>query len=406
MAASLGLSRGTVEAAYEQLVGEGYLLQRPRSGTFVHPELPAHAIRRHGGPQTSGAEQSPGFRIDLRPGQGGPPPLDEPQFRRAWRRALDLPVLPPDPLGQPALRSAIAEHLRVLRGSVVAAADVVVTSGSRDGMHLVLAAVGAMRIAVEEPGFPGLRRALGPVEAVPVPVGHDGINLAALDAVGARVVLVAPNHQYPHGTAMSAAARARLVAWAAGSGALLVEDDYDSETRHLTPAVPPLFDVALPGVVVHVGTFSTLLTRQVGTGYLVVDGDVAQRVKDLRRSLGPAVPPIMQAAVAEYLTSGGARGRITSARRRIKAASRVVEQFSDLPGLVSHGHSLVVATTAEQSDRVRGLLASQGIGVGDLAAGWTGKPREHGLVIAHAGATPRQLAEVLALVRHALATTR
>lgn len=408
---ALGVSRGTVDSAYEQLTAEGYLVLRPRSGTFIDPELPVAALGAAANPAPAPrTRSSPAARIDLRPGQGGDSPLAEPQFRTAWRHALDVRVATPEPLGQEQLRTSIAEHLRLMRGMVVDPADIVVTGGSRDGLALVLTAIGARAIAVEDPGFPGLRRTLGPVRAIPVPVDEQGMSVRALAALRAKpgpidasrrvpaAALVTPNHQFPYGGAMPAGRRAELSGWAAGHGMLLLEDDYDSETRYLGPAIPPLYDSAPPGSVIHIGTFSTVLTRAVGTGYVIAAGRAGARVRAARERLGPAVPPVMQNAVAEYLAAGGLRRRITRGRRRMRAAEAVAADFRHLPGLVHGGRTLVIEMTAGASADVQRRLERQGILVGDLAAGWSGRARRHGLVIAHSNATPEQLREALGVI--------
>ncbi|MGW9827183.1 GntR family transcriptional regulator / MocR family aminotransferase [Brevibacterium pityocampae] len=406
-AEALGVSRGTVDTAYAQLAAEGYVVQRPRSGTVIDPELQAAALAAPSAPRSSPVPRVPAVRVDLRPGRGGESPLGEAAFRTAWRRALDVRPAPPDPLGEEPLRRAIAEHLRVMRGMVVGAEDIVVTAGSRDGVALVLAAIGADSLVVEDPGFPGLRRALHGVELVPVAVDAEGLPPAglagAVPAGGApgrppEAALVTPNHQFPYGTAMPAGRRAALCRWAADAGMLLIEDDYDSEARYLGPAVPPLFDSAPGGGVVHIGTFSTVLTAAVGTGYIVARGPEGARIRAARERLGPAVPPVMQHALAEYLAAGGLRRRIARGRRRLRAAEAVVAEFSHLPGLVHRGRGLVVEMPAEATREAHRALAVRGIRVGDLAAGWSGEPRRHGLVIAHANAAPVQLREVFAVI--------
>lgn len=417
LAASLGTARGTVDSAYAQLATEGYVVQRPRSGTVIDPDLPATALARPPAPVPRPRARRRPIRLDLRPGGGGDSPSADPQFRAAWRRALDLPPGPPDPLGEHRLREAIAEHLRTMRGMVVDAAEVVVTAGSRDGLALVLAATGVTRVAVEDPGFPGLRRALRGVEAVPVPVDELGLSPHGLaravhpgDAGVGRAIaedwpaaaLVTPNHQFPYGTAMPVGRRVELCGTAADAGVLLLEDDYDSEARYLGPAVPPLFDSAPGGGVVHLGTFSTVLTSAVGTGYLVARGRAGDRIRAARENLGPAVSPLLQTAVAEYLTSGGLRRRITRGRARLRAAEPVAAEYAGLPGLVRRGRDLVIETDESGARNAHRRLAAHGIVVGDLASGWSGEAGRHGLVVARSAAAPERLREALALIAESL----
>ncbi|WP_349829428.1 PLP-dependent aminotransferase family protein [Brevibacterium litoralis] len=403
-ARDLGLSRGTVEAAYEQLRTEGYLVTRARGGTFVDPDLPA-VLRRAGAvsPTPRPERTGPRVRVDLRPGAGGEPIAGDPRFRAAWRHALDAQDPEGDARGLPRLREAISEHLRLMRGTTVDPDDVLVTAGSRDGLALVLRALretgASPLVAVEDPGFPGLRRTLEGLPTVPVPVDGEGMDPDALDALwraGSRpgALLLTPNHQFPHATSMPAARRAALAQWAEDHRVTVLEDDYDSEARYAGGLTPPLFELSRRQVA-HIGTFSTVLTPVVSTGYVVATGRLGSTLRRLREAAGPVVPLLTQRAVAEYLGTGGLRTRIGRGRRRMRAAERVAAEFAHLPGLVRAGRSLVVETSAEVSRRLRADLAAHGVAVGDLAAGWSGDARRHGLVLAHPNAEPDDLRRVL-----------
>ncbi|GAA2002137.1 PLP-dependent aminotransferase family protein [Brevibacterium samyangense] len=408
LADHLGLARGTVETAYEQLRTEGYLVSRPRGGTYLDPDLPASALRALPDPgHVAPARTGPPVRIDLRPGAGSRPITAESRFRAAWRAALDLPSDTADPNGIPRLRWAISEHLRLMRGITVDPDHILVTGGSRDGLALALRALASpaqtLTVAVEDPGFPGLRRTLDEVTVLPVPVDEHGMSVEALDALAAAgerisALLLTPNHQFPHGTTMPAGRRAALLAWARTHGTVVLEDDYDSEARYAGPLVPPMWESA-PDTVVHIGTFSTVLTREVSTGYVVATGHLGARMRRLRAASGAATPLLVQKAVAEYLASGGLRARIARGRRRMRAAERVAAGFRDLPGLVEAGRSLVVEMPAERARAVRAALAESGVRVGDLSEGWSGRARRHGIVIAHPAAEPAELRTVLERLR-------
>ena len=236
----LGISRGSVETAYAQLVVEGFLVTAERSATRINPDLPAASTIAR---PKNRIPDSPRRRlrnyVDLRPGFGGDDPLREPAFRRAWRESLDLDPGPIDPLGQPRARWAIADYLRLTRGMAVDPDEIILTSGSRDGLRLLLSVGVPGTIAVENPGFPGLRQAMSDQHLVPLDMGDSSLALAD---VGAAVVT--PNHQFPHGTPMPVDQRARLLDWAARGDAILIEDDYDSEARFTRTVLPTLFDLA------------------------------------------------------------------------------------------------------------------------------------------------------------------
>lgn len=418
LASHLGVSRGTVETAFAQLTVEGYLVSRERSATRVNPQLPAALTARPAGSQSlpvgNTLRQARSRLIDLRPGHGGGDPVKEPVFRRAWREALDADPGPIDPLGQAAARWAIADHLRLLRGMSVDPDDIVITSGSRDGLRLIFTAGLPIKsgqgesIGVENPGFPGLRLAMSDQTLVPFDVSQ-GVSAGALTGLETEVsaIILTPNHQFPHGSTMPVEARTRILDWAASNSVLVIEDDYDSEARNRRTVVPTLYELAsgmdAPPDMVHIGTFSTLLTSAVSSGYVLARGPIAAKIKETRISLGPAVAPVLQGALANYLDSGGLRRRIARARRRMRAAeevlSDVLETDGGLPGLVHEDRTLVIETDEALADHLIRVLADHGIRVASLAAGWSGDGQvRHGIVIAHSNVEAPVLRRALTLV--------
>ena len=400
LAAGLGVARGTVVAAYEQLVAEGYLVAAPRSGMRVHPDVSAGGRidpRPMPEPPTPVRTARAPTAIDLVPGHESFAPVADADWRRALRRAGDLPVDgPPDPAGSPVLRAAIAEHLRLARAMTPDPAAVLVTAGARDGLSLVLGAVRSRTgrspvVAVETPGFPGLRRALDR-HAV------EQVGFAPADAVPDRradLVLLTPNHQFPYGTPLPAAARQRLLHQAAPQDRLVVEDDYDSEFRHLGPALPSLWSLD-PQRVVHIGTFAAVLGRDVAGGYLLAPDHLRDGLLALRRDLGTPVAPVLQRAIADYLDGGGLRRRIARGRRRLARSGRVVTDLVARHGLtgqvVDTGHLLVLEGAPERADRVRAAAQRRGVLVGSLADGWAGAGGRSGLMASYGGRSTEEVA--------------
>ncbi|SDB86964.1 DNA-binding transcriptional regulator, MocR family, contains an aminotransferase domain [Raineyella antarctica] len=416
LAATLRISRGTVEAAYDQLLAEGYLQSRPRSGMLVHPRLRPGTPTAAGPPAGTPPEPpSPApDALDLVPGHDSDSPLDDPAWRSAWRRAADPAhghgYRPVDPIGDPQLRRAIAEHLRLMRGLVVDPARIVVTAGSREGLALLLTALAGsgheLRVGVEDPGFPGLRRTLARrgVRTVPLPVDASGVVVPGQAADLPRIVLVTPNHQYPYGSVMPASRRTELLDWAATHGTLVVEDDYDSEFRYLGPPLPALYGLAAGTPVVHLGTFSAVLSRDVGTGYLLLPPELVEPVARVRADLGCPVAPTLQRAVAGYLADGGLRRRLQRSRRRLAAAHRLVtDVLGRIPGAVDQGRLLVVERPAARAAAILAACADHGVLVGDLADGWSGTPGSTGVVLAYGNADPGALAGALQIVADTVA---
>ena len=242
LARHLGVSVVTVEAAYGQLVAEGYLEARPRSGYFAAdipcppaPTAPT-APTASALPATSAAPIFADFS-GATPAAGAFPYA---AWARTIRRVLadesERTLLAASgPQGSRALREALAAHLRGLRGMEVDPGQIVVGAGAQTLYHLLVQLLGRhRRFAVEDPGYPRLAatyRAEG-AEVAPVALDGDGPSVAALRASGATVLHCMPSHQFPTGLGTPARRRHELLAWAAEEpGRYLVEDDYDCEFR-------------------------------------------------------------------------------------------------------------------------------------------------------------------------------
>ena len=431
-AAALGVSRGSVVAAYDQLIAEGLLTSRPRSGVAVSPDAPAaeparpkrqhrptSAQRNHASrPRTQraafGHPQHHPLQLELTPGRERHQPLDDPLWRRAWRDALNPPTQqrphPSDihPAGSPQLRDAVATHLRTVRAMDVPADSLIVTSGARDGLALTLRAVRHRLgrdpvVAVESPGFPGLRRTLVGSNVRVVSLGSDDDGpLPTSEPVD--FALLTPNHQFPYGSPLPSARRGELLRWAADVGAYLVEDDYDSEYRHLGPPLPSLWSLDADRVI-HLGTFTSVLGRDIGTGYVAAPADLVSDLVDARTELGMNVAPIMQRALAQYLDEGGLRRHIARGRRRLTAVHTALTQELTRPQYApwhDTGHLLIRHTTPDVARTTQRRCREHGLGVGLLADGWTHAAHVHGLVLAYGACTPSDAVAGLRLVQSLL----
>jgi len=185
----------------------------------------------------------------------------------AWRRALNRAGLRRparlrygDPQGSVALRTALQGYLWRARGIRCAPDQIVIVNGSQQGLDLCarLLLDPGDPFVIENPGYLLARHAFTAAGGVaaPVPVDRDGLRTDALPS--ARLAYVTPSHQFPLGGVLSAARRRALLAWAARTGACLIEDDYDGEYRHDIAPIPPLQTLG-PEAVIYVGTVSKTL---------------------------------------------------------------------------------------------------------------------------------------------------
>lgn len=309
-AQELGLSRATVEAAYGELVAQGWLERRGQAGTFVSAGVvpgPASAE-----PVWYGGEQS-----EPQPFQMGLPALD--LFPRAqWARVMgrrlrtqtrfDLAL--GDLCGELSLRTAIVEYLRFSRSIECLPEQVFITTGFAATMTLILQTLGQHgdKIWLEDPGFPLIRPLIARqgIGFCPVPVDEDGLRVeeGLKSAPDARFALLTPAHQSPLGVALSLPRRHQLLEWAAQQEAWIIEDDYDSEFRYQGKPLPPVKSLDAPQRVIYAGTFSKSMFPALRTAWLVVPLPQVAAFREQASLAACGVPLLWQLTMADYMREG------------------------------------------------------------------------------------------------------
>ncbi|WP_129310606.1 PLP-dependent aminotransferase family protein [Streptomyces sp. L2] len=307
LAADLGVSRGLVTEAYEQLTAEGYLRSGRGAGTWVGDAVRAARPVAHDlAPRPGGA------RADFVPGTPDLSLFPRAAWGAAQRAVLaDLPhhdLGYPDPRGLPRLRTALAELLARRRGVVADPERIVVVSGVTQATTLLgwaLHARGMRAVGVEDPGSPqhGALYAAAGMRTVPLPLDADGLALGPLEASGVRAAVTTPAHQYPTGIAYSARRRTELLAWARSVDGLLLEDDYDGDFRYDRAPVGALQGLD-PERVAYTGSVSKSLAPGLRLGWLLVPGFLAEEVVALKRAMDLGNPSLDQALFARFLERG------------------------------------------------------------------------------------------------------
>ena len=443
LAATLGVSRTVVTTAYASLFAEGWLEGRHGSGTYVADVAPAPAPTPSTTdecdiqppltgslPHSSGPpEPATGPRlIELRPGVPWAAGIDPAAWRRAWRYAgTQRPSPWPDPYGLPELRAELAVHLRRSRALNVTPASILVTRGVSGGLALLAGALlrPGDRVGVEEPGCPTAREVLTRAGAQVVPCRVDAHGVVPEEIPGGlRLLYTTPAHQYPLGGRLPVGRRQALAAWARAAGAIVVEDDYDSEFRYDVGPLPALYSMD-PGVIVYLGTASKALTPTLGAGWLVASPALVERIARLRPSLAERVPEPVQHALLALLASGDLerhirRMRLEYARRRaalVEALTARPPAVAPAPAPTPAGHAhppplpyrllgdtaglhVVLELPAGLSPGlVVAEAARNGVGLYQLDRFFAGAPAVSGLILGY-GDTPltqvRRAAAVLA----------
>lgn len=416
LAADLGVSRGLVTEAYEQLTAEGYLRSDRGSGTWVGQ---AARAATDGTTVRDLAPRTPGVRVDFRPGTP-----DLALFpRAAWAAAQRsvLSALPhralgyPDPRGLPELRTALSGMLARRRGVVADPERLVVCSGVAQASTLlgfVLRARGLRTVGIEDPGSPehGRLFAATGVETVWLPIDEEGLLPGPLAASGVRAVVTTPSHQFPTGIAYSAGRRAALLDWAREVDGYVLEDDYDGDFRFDRAPVGALQGLD-PERVVYTGSVSKSLAPGLRLGWMLVPRALLADVVERKRTMDLGNPALDQALLAEFVTRGSYDRQLRRCQRayRERRDALVAALQESFPGTsvrgIAAGLHIIARVEPRYGPSARFVerAASAGVALRPLEEFGTARPTDGAvrLVLGYAHLTPAEIARGVRLTAEA-----
>ncbi|MFJ8085482.1 PLP-dependent aminotransferase family protein [Streptomyces sp. NPDC096205] len=385
LACELGLSRGTVTAAYDQLVEEGYLTTRPGSGTTV-ADIPPRTVT-----SPSAAPAPTGHRHDLRPGLPDVGAFPARSWLAATRRVLadsrSVVLGAGDPQGRIELRTAVADYLGRTRGVVTTPDRILITSGYYQGLSLlsgVLARSGARTVAVEDPSHNVFRAVVqrSGLATPPLPVDAHG---ACVDTLTSSVdaVLLTPSHQYPTGVPLHPGRRQAVSTWTRTTGGLVIEDDYDGEYRYDRQPVGALQGIA-PDRTVYCGTASKTLGPALRLAWMALPRQLVKPMVEAKQQADLYTENLSQLALADLLTTHAYDRHVRAARLRYRRRRELLlDRASGVPGLAALGvpaglHTLLALPSDwPPEDEILSLCARQGIalrGLSELHSDPHGRP--------------------------------
>ena len=311
LAKKLGVARGTVVLAFQQLVDQGFLVARERRGHFVNPEVlvtpdqPKQNVGSGSG-NIDWHSKAVSSALDLpkpeKPhnwqkssypfiyGQFDPSLFPTTEWRECNRMALAVLEINnwasdmferDDPL----LVEQIQARMLPKRGIFASPDEIMITLGAQNALYMLAALLmtKGVRVAVEDPGYPDARSIfrLAGAETIPVAVDGEGIVVSDIPA-GCRFAFVTPSHQCPTMVSMTADRRAQLLKLATDRDMIIIEDDYDSQLLDDAPELA-LKSLDHSGRVVYVGSLSKTLAPGLRVGYIVAPAELICELRAFRR---------------------------------------------------------------------------------------------------------------------------
>lgn len=327
LASGLSVSRNPVDAAYEQLVAEGYVSSVPKRGYFVNhitytQQIPPKEEQERENSESRKEEDC--WKYEFNPDAVDVSHFPYSVWKSIGRRMLDDAGLfqAGDGRGDAVLRQAVARYLHGSRGVVCQSENIVVGAGI--GYLLQLLSVlfqEDKRIAFEEPGYVRAKEILASngFEVATVPVRESGIDLDCLRQSGLDLCYVTPSHQFPLGTVMSIAERQQLIRWAyERENRYIIEDDHDSEYRYKGRPIPAFQSLDPGGRIIYIGTFSKAIGPALRMGYMVLPDVLMERFRRLCGSYNCPVSRLDQAIVAAFIQEGYFEKHLNRMRKRYK----------------------------------------------------------------------------------------
>jgi len=433
--AIFGVSRNTAQEVYDRLSHDGLLSARHGSGTFVADPLPlpeqSYPLETSQGPdprlnefwlsdeaaswigfwrEKGEAPQSSGARIDLRPALLDPTLFPFTIFRqvmaRQLRRLETRPATFKSPQGNQGnfqLRRAIADHIALTRAVACRPEDVLVTSGAQQAFDLIARALvkrGETVVAVEDPGYPPMRVPFAAAGARLAPVRVDSRGIVVDDIPrDANIICVCPSHQFPLGMSMSPPRRRQLLEFAAQSGAVIVEDDYDGEFRYDGSPLEALRTAASSDRVFYVGSFSKCMLPSLRLGFVVPPRWAMTTLVAAKNSLDWHCSVPLQLAVSAFISNGHLGRHVRRLRhiyreRRDHLLATVRNELGETLQTIPSSYGMHVAGLVRSEidcEAVSDALAERGILIHALDRYNLGPATRSGFVLSYASADLKAL---------------
>lgn len=329
LATQLGISTITVEGAYGQLVSEGYIYARLKSGYFVSPVENYHQSMNFLDQQQISNNNPPKKNTSPDVDLSSNSLLAENFPFSTWSRLLRHTISEKQQLlltqsptaGVAPLRQAIANHLRHFRGMDISPEQIVIGAGTEYLYELLIKLIGRDKIyCVEDPGYQKLRRIYRDNGAccIALPIDQQGMSVTALNTVSCDVIHISPSHHFPTGIITPISRRYELLGWAAAGPRYIIEDDYDTEFRLVGRPIPSLFSIDMSNKVIYMNTFSKSLASTIRISYMVLPKPLMEEFNSKLNYLSCTVSTFEQYTLAEFINQGYFERHINRMRNNYK----------------------------------------------------------------------------------------
>lgn len=310
----LGVSKNTVNSAYQQLISEGYVKSHNRSGLFIEDinnNIIDKPIKTYSNYNIDISSQGH-IKYDFSNGQIDVSSFPYSIFKKILSDSINSEsseiLLYGEHQGDYSFREKIAEYIHHSRGVICNPEQIILGSGTQQSLSLLSLILKEefSSLGFEEPGYNGARNVFihNNIEIIPIPLEEDGINISSLYESNVLATYVTPSHQFPMGMVMPISKRLKLLKWAEEKDGIIIEDDYDGEFRYKGKPIPSLQGLDTNNRVIYIGTFSKSLMPSIRISYLILPLKYLNIYKDKFKIYEQSVPRILQNTIETFMEKG------------------------------------------------------------------------------------------------------
>jgi len=311
----LYVSRNTILEAYNQLIAEGYLQGNHGSGTIVANGISKYKIPGSDIKNILSIREEPAKNkiIDFSSGIPDLTLFPKKELGKLYQSACinlsEKAFRYHSPAGVAKLRYAISDYLFRTRGLCCNPNNLMIVSGSTQGLSLISRLLYAKdkKVLIENPTHPGLKNVIAKVGFPVTGVDADdyGLNTQLLkSSKDIAFIYTTPSHQYPLGSILPIKRRLDLIQYALANNCYIIEDDYDSEFHYVGQPVNSLCELN-PQKVIYIGTFSKILSPSIRIGYLILPDEIISPYLELKQYSDVHTESLSQYVLAEFIQNGG-----------------------------------------------------------------------------------------------------
>ncbi len=379
LASHLAVSVNTVDAAYGQLVAEGYLEASPKRGYFVC-QIETYLLKDKERVEKRSliAPITDTIKIDFSPNAIDQRIFPYEAFRKIFKATFneyDRNVLnKPDIQGEPELRKALVDLLYHSRGVRCSEAQIIIGSGTSHLLQILGLLWGRDKsVVLENPvylkAYNIFEKMGNPV--IPVDIDEKGIQIEPLKDYSDVAIYVTPSHQFPLGMSMPIDRRIRLLNFAnQQTGTYIIEDDYDSEFRYNEKPLPSLQSIDNNGKVIYIGTFSKSIAPSFRISYMVLPEALMTTYLEMADAISSPVSSLEQRMIGAFIASGAFEKHVNKMRKVYKSKRlllmNALKELGDQIEITGEnaGHHLLVQLKNGMSEETMDRQARKlGVGV-------------------------------------------